>query len=531
MNKSIIAIYPAHDSSVTVYSNGEFRVFELERLKKQRFYRFDNQEDYIETYKTLKSIIKTECGVSSFDTCYCQVLPDSHKEYLINIFNIKEFVFVGHHISHAASSFYQSSFDNALVVSYDGGGFEGDDAKHRVSFFNFYIGNKKTGLELIHTVNVDLGTGYGMLSLPVSEIGATEENWGDRFLSFAGKFMGLSAYGNVREEWKPAIRDFYFRTKHHNTTMDFKQLSKSIGLSFEFDSLKGQQSYDLAATAQSVFQDIVLDEMKPFLDKYDLPVCLAGGCALNILLNQTLHEMLDRELFVPPNPSDCGLSFGMAALHIKPLNPPNLMYSGFPILDFDKLDKYVLSEENVVFATYAQATLSNLINDGKIVAIMNGNSEHGPRALGNRSILCDPFHADMKDTLNAKVKFREWFRPFAPMVRVEDVNKYFHFDRDSKYMSFSPRVREEYLDQIKAAVHVDGTSRVQTVNKEDNEFIHNLLTILSEEHNKGVVLNTSFNIKGRPILTTIEDAIKVLKTTELDYLFVAIDDESGWLFG
>jgi len=458
MPDPIIAIYPAHDSSITVYNReGEFRVFELERLKKQRFYRFDNQEDFIETYDALKCIIESECGEASFNACFYQYLPDTHKTYLRKIFGIKEFSFVGHHISHAASSFYQSSFDEALIISYDGGGFEGDDAEHRVSFFNLYIGSKKEGISCIHTINLDLGTSYGLLAIPISEINKTKENWEERFLGFAGKFMGLSAYGEVRDEWKSGLRDFFNSNRLHQPIIELEKLGESIGLNLGFDTLKGQSSYDLAATAQSVFQDIILENISPFLIEYGLPVCLTGGCALNILMNQILNEKLNGKLFVPPNPSDCGLSFGMAALHIKPQEPPNLMYSGFPILDFDTLDKYA---KNAVFVDCAQETLSSLINDGKIVAIMKGNSEHGPRALGNRSILCDPFHEDMKDILNAKVKFREWFRPFAPMVRLEDINKYFHFDRDSKFMSFSPRVREEFLDQIKAAVHVDGTSRV-----------------------------------------------------------------------
>jgi len=527
MNDSVIAIYPAHDSSVTVYSNGKFRVFELERLKKERFYRVSNKDDYKATYDELKRIIAAECGESHFDVCYFQSMPDPHKDYFQEIFDIKEFVFVGHHVSHAASSFYQSPFDDALIISYDGGGFEGEDAKHRVSFFNFYIGNKERGIEHIHAVELDLGTGYGLLALPISEIRTEENDCPERFLSLAGKFMGLSAYGNVRDEWKQPIKEFYSRVKHHKPELDFKQLSEELGLNLGLNALKGQDSYDLAATSQKVFEEIVMAEVEPLLSQHDLPICLTGGCALNIILNQIFHEELTRGLFIPPNPSDCGLSFGMAALHIKPKDPPNLMYSGFPILDFNKLKEYSKDGE---FVLSAQHKLSSLINDGKIVAIMKGNSEHGPRALGNRSILCDPYNEEMKDTLNAKVKFREWFRPFAPMVRLEDVNKYFHFDRDSRFMSFSPRVREEFANQIKAAVHVDGTSRIQTVSRSDNEFIHGLLTLLSDKYDKGIVLNTSFNIKGRPILTTIEDAVEVLQNTELDYLFIFVDDKSGFLF-
>ena len=126
----------------------------------------------------------------------------------------------------------------------------------------------------------------------------------------------------------------------------------------------------------------------------------------------------------------------------------------------------------------------------------------------------------MKDTLNAKVKFREWFRPFAPMVRYEDRNKYFVFDGDSPYMSFACPVRETYRDELSAITHVDGTARLQTVKESDNPFIYELLTELERKGNIPVLLNTSFNIKGKPILTTVSDAFEILKDTELDNVYI-----------
>lgn len=525
MKERVLAIYPSHDSSITVYnSNGDFRVFELERLKNERFYRFDNKDDFKETYDTLKNIISDQCGEESFDVCYHQNLPDTHIEYMKRVWGIKRFEFVGHHIAHAASSFYQSNYDEALIISYDGGGFEGHDAGHRVSFFNFYIGNRKNGIKRIHTVDLDLGTGYGMIAIPISEINKSAGNWQSKFLGFAGKLMGLSAYGNVRKEWKPAVEKFYRKVKQHDPPRDLKDLGKTIGLNLSYNTIGGQDSYDLAATAQSVFRDMVFKEILPFISKYNLPVCLSGGCALNILVNQEIYDTVTKDLYIPPNPSDCGLSFGMAALHIKPQEAVELMYSGFPILDFDMINKLGISPTYINDAT---KELSLLLNDGKIIGVVQGNSEHGPRALGNRSILCDPSFVDMKDTLNAKVKFREWFRPFAPIVRVEDVSKHFDFNGTSKYMSYSPKSLNESIPSV---VHIDGTSRIQTIDKNDNPLIYNLLTEFSNKYGKEVLLNTSFNIKGLPILTRIKDAIKILRTTKLDYVFVATDDDSGYLF-
>jgi carbamoyltransferase len=143
----------------------------------------------------------------------------------------------------------------------------------------------------------------------------------------------------------------------------------------------------------------------------------------------------------------------------------------------------------------------------------------GPRALGNRSILCDPSIDGMKDTLNAKVKFREHFRPFAPIVRLEDYREYFDCRCESPYMSFAARVRPEYRTKLKEIVHVDGTARLQTVRRETNPTIWELLKIYKQDHGLGVLLNTSFNHKGQADTYHLEDAFDVLKNTLLDYVF------------
>ena len=156
---------------------------------------------------------------------------------------------------------------------------------------------------------------------------------------------------------------------------------------------------------------------------------------------------------------------------------------------------------------------------------MRGNSECGPRALGNRSILAWPGDPLMKDKINNNIKFREFFRPVAPVVRAEDIAIYFSPAPDSPFMSFAPWVDKPFREKIPAIVHKDGTARVQTVTEDQNEFLWELLTCVEVIKDIGVLLNTSFNIKGKPILTTIEDAIEVWQTTELDCLFI-----EGYLF-
>ena len=163
---------------------------------------------------------------------------------------------------------------------------------------------------------------------------------------------------------------------------------------------------------------------------------------------------------------------------------------------------------------------SKHISEEKAIGWFQGRMEFGPRALGNRSIICDPTIGEMKDTLNAKVKGREYYRPFAPVVRLEDVNKYFNWDKESRWMSFCAEVKEEYKNVLKAITHVDGTARVQTVTREQNEFLYDLLTEMHNQKGIGVLLNTSFNIAGKPILNTYEDALWVLDNKQMDALLL-----------
>ena len=174
------------------------------------------------------------------------------------------------------------------------------------------------------------------------------------------------------------------------------------------------------------------------------------------------------------------------------------------------LDKYE-SEE------YTTKRLVELLRKGNIIGILDANSEVGPRALGNRSIICDPSFTDMKDILNTKVKFREWYRPFAPVCRLEDAGLYFEKSCESNYMSYAPKVKIEFKKKLSSIVHADLTTRLQTTTEKQHKIFYD---ILSEMTNSGlpVILNTSFNINGLPILTTLEDAFYVLDNTKMDYI-------------
>jgi carbamoyltransferase len=340
-------------------------------------------------------------------------------------------------------------------------------------------------------------------------------------LVYSGKIMGLCSYGKLNNNWLPYFEDYY-RAKPDglNYLSLLKILSDKTGLIFDrTNRLTGQISWDVAKTSQVAFENVFMELVNPFLEKYpNLPLLLTGGCALNILLNSKLYNELSRDVFIPPNPNDCGISVGMLLLHMKPENAVDLTYSGIPVLDSDTLMMICENEPNSM--TLDINRVVNDLNSGKIIGVVKGTSEHGPRALGNRSIICNPSYPDMKDVLNSKVKNREWYRPFAPVCKLEDVSKYFKFSGESRWMGFCPEVKEEWREKLTSITHIDGTARVQTVTKEQNEWLYNLLTEFEKVSGIGVLLNTSFNVNGKPILSTYSDSLHVFKTTQMDSLIL-----------
>lgn len=225
-------------------------------------------------------------------------------------------------------------------------------------------------------------------------------------------------------------------------------------------------------------------------------------------------------LYVSPFSNDSGLSFGnfiYSQGEKVQLSP----YCGVDILDREKIfDYYQKYNETEQVELCTPNKVVNLITQGKIGGIISGYSEVGPRALGNRSIICDPSFPDMKEIINKKVKFREWFRPFAPVCRLEDKDLFFENAFESQYMSFAPKIKDECYMNLLSIAHEDQTGRLQTVTSCQHPFFYAILTAMKERNRNPIILNTSFNIKGKPILTTVEDAFYVLENTKLDFIVV-----------
>jgi carbamoyltransferase len=514
-----IAIYGSHNGGIAFRDHNTYRVIEIERfiskkncgltqylLCRNSFYILEKLLDYINK-EFNKNLMFDNLIYSNTDVIY----GNDHVKFE-DLISAKNKHFCLHHRAHAAGTFYQSPFNEAIIISYDGGGSDG--------FFNIFYGNRENSVTNIKNVNIDLGFAYMSFGHFINEI-KFESELSIGNLVYSGKLMGLCGYGKVRKGWKKYFKNYYLSKPDGLNYIEKLNnfIGSKIGVVFNIDNrLVGDIALDIAATSQQVFEEIFLEIITPILESNEykhLPICLTGGCALNVVCNTRVKDIFKRPLFVAPNSNDSGLALGMLLDYERPGYQVDVTYGGLPVLDPYSLYELI---ENKWSEVYSHEKMAEILNNGNIVGLIQGDCEHGPRALGNRSILCNPAIPNMKDTLNQKVKRREWFRPFAPVVKLEDANKYFEFDGESRFMSYYAKVREEYKEQLVSITHIDGTARLQTVTKDQNSFIYDLLTEFEKLSGIGVLLNTSFNINGKPLINSYKDGLWMLDNTGLDIL-------------
>lgn len=523
-----ISIHGSHNAAIAFNINDNYHIIEVERFigyKNSGLAQYKSIPCADITIKQILNFIKTRYGVDHFDKCAASSSHSVHIEnnnsiyikYENNIPCNKFVLGLKHHDLHAYNTFYQSPYDKNIIISFDGGG----DSE----FFNIYEWNKgEDDLKLIFKAPYDLGSymAFGHFLEPIK----LESTLSEGNLIYSGKLMGLCGYGNINYEWISAFEEFY-KTPVYTCSIEDKvnKLGKSINLIFDTNNrYTGQIAYDIAATSQYVFEKVFFELANDIINLYDdsYAICMAGGCALNVLLNTSIKKKYNKRVFVTPNASDCGIALGGLFYITKPTKPVNIIYSGIPILDIDSIGPYTYEHSYSCDIQYNPSLqyLAELFTNGKIIGVMRGTSEHGPRALGNRSILCDPTYPQMKDILNAKVKHREWYRPFAPVVQYEKASKYFDILEDSPYMSFAFDVRSEFREKLFPITHIDGTARVQTLVRDINPWLYDLLSEIENINNIPILLNTSFNINGKPIVSSIKEAFYLLDHTQLDGLLI-----------
>jgi carbamoyltransferase len=365
-----------------------------------------------------------------------------------------------HHYSHASAGYYTSSFNDAVIVVLDAIG------EYNTS--TIWVGEgEKISLKYKQNYPVSFGLFYSAFTQLIGLMPNQEEYI----------MMGMAAYGDWKKYYKKV--DEYFPSYNKQKYNFHKGIT-------DWGWVKSEQDgFDIAAAVQVVYEQRLNEFMrmaKTITRKNNL--VFMGGCALNSSANTLLWNIFDK-VWIMPNPGDAGSSLGAAAaLYGKHLNWKS------PYLGHDLGGVYPTNE-----------ILAGLKKD-KIVAVASGRAEYGPRALGNRSILADPRDKDIKDRVNT-IKQRELFRPFAPVVLEEFANEWFDMDFVSPYMQYT--VKCKYPDKIPSVVHKDGTSRVQTVNKDQHPGLHMLLRKWYWDTGCPVLLNTSLNIKGQPLLNDEKD--------------------------
>ena len=458
--------------------------------------------------------------------------------------------FSDHHLSHAASAFFPSPFDEAVILTADG---VGEWATTTVA-----VGKNET-LEIKKEIHFPHS--LGLLYSAFTYYTGFKVNSGEY------KLMGLAPYGNPI--YLDKVKQLLDLKEDGTFRLDQKYFNYATGLTMtneKFNNLFGQKPrnpqnekitqfhMDIAASIQKVTEEIMINLAKSIRKDYNIKnLCLAGGVALNCVANgKILKEKIFDNIWIQPAAGDAGGSLG-AALALwyidqgnkRLVNPNDDMKGSYLGTEYNQEEiERELKAAGANFETLKYEELidktSEFLSNEKAIGWFQGRMEFGPRALGGRSILGDPRSDKMQKNLNLKVKFRESFRPFAPSVLREDVSNWFNINTDSPYMllvsninldkQIEMSVEQKKLfgidklnikrSEIPAVTHVDYSARIQTVNQDTNKRYYDLISKFKEKTGCPVIVNTSFNVRGEPIVNTPTDAFNCFMGTELDYLVI-----------
>ena len=458
--------------------------------------------------------------------------------------------FSDHHLSHAASAFFPSPFKEAVILTADG---VGEWATTTVAV------GKDNNLEIKKEIHFPHS--LGLLYSAFTYYTGFKVNSGEY------KLMGLAPYGKPLYEDK--IKKLIDIKDDGTFRLDQKYFNYATGLTMtndKFSNLFGQKPrnpknekitqfhMDIAASIQKITEEIMIKLAKSIRDEYNIKnLCLAGGVALNCVANgKILKEKIFDNIWIQPAAGDAGGSLGSALAlwhieqnNIREVNLNDDMEGSYLGIEFTQEE--IEKELKLIGANFETFNYEDLINktaeflsNEKAIGWFQGRMEFGPRALGSRSILGDPRSDKMQKNLNLKVKYRESFRPFAPSVLREDVQNWFDMNVDSPYMLLVSNINSDKKiemtneqkklfgieklnikrSEIPAVTHVDYSARIQTVNKKNNKRYYDLISKFKEKTGCPVIVNTSFNVRGEPIVCTPSDAFNCFMGTELDYLVI-----------
>lgn len=549
----LLGIQKDHNSSVALFKNNKLLYYNQEerltREKKKGNFPFLCINKVLQKYKKIDKVLLTGYNGDSLNL----IGEYLKKINLINNIEDQTFSFFkSHHLIHAAKSFYSSGFENALIFVVDGRGSEynlsnGELAYETSSVFFFEKPNffkclyKKlfTNSPLTKGVfvksNVEYNIHYHAKPISLDEdtdIQIQNHNDIGHFYTFVskyfgfeneeGKLMGLSAYGKYNEKFTKILNeeDFFIndiKNKNHAQIVNIKKYQE-----FNINPQNEKNILNLSFATQYKFEIDYIKLLDPFLKKLiSKNIILTGGTALNVVNNFKIKKHLSNfNLFVEPMCGDEGNSIGVCQFYLKQLMPK---------IEFKKLstlfigEKYHLKNIDFKDLNCREVNIDDVVDllvQGHVVALYQGRAEAGPRALGNRSLLMDPRISNGKEVMNV-IKKREYFRPFACSILKEKVNEWFDMKgiEESPFMSYAVQTLPLKVQQIKSVIHLDNTCRIQTVTKKDNKVLYSLLNKFYLKTNVPILMNTSFNLAGEPLVETPQDAKKSFLNSSLKYLY------------
>ena len=515
----IIGYQSGHDVAYCILDNGVAVIHEeLERFTREKEPLGDGIEMFFdrvpdEYLDKIEHVTFANHGVyegKHADVCISEESKNKLEKLLEK--NKAKYHIIGHHKSHAANAFFSSNYDDALVFTLDGGGTEEDGTRTAFTVWEGK-GNKIEPILITHSFDFNLGAPWRKY---VGKIFELSDGW--PYGNSAGTVMAMASPGEPKywEDFYPGFLtgDLDYIVNKYKPIADRSEEDK----------------FDVAASVQKATEVITKEYMISHIEKYKPKnICLSGGVALNSVMVGKMYDWFDgivENIFVDPVPYDGGLALGSARYlwhHI--LDNPRIKWkdnaSSYLGASYEKdeIDEAIdKNKDKIVFKKQTDDEVVDLLMDNKIISVFGGGSESGRRALGNRSILCDPRSPDMKDIINEKVKHRQWFRPFAPSILREDVKDWFTRDVDSPYMATVLKFKKSVRNKVPAVVHLDGTGRLQTVTENDNKWYYNFIKKFKEKTGVPIVLNTSFNDR-EPIVETPEHAINCFLGTDIDYLY------------
>ncbi|MEO0988495.1 MAG: carbamoyltransferase C-terminal domain-containing protein [Cyanobacteria bacterium J06639_14] len=549
MSQYHLGINLGHERSAAIVKNGEILVaIEQERLDRQKYsigfmLQSPGVLSRVQPPNEAIRYCLDSCGLMLDDIASVTAnMPgyDFAPEIMHNVLPAgianKVTTIPSHHLAHAYAAYWPSGFEQALVLVIDATG--STDLRHSTESYTLYKGEGST-LKTLHSETAaahltglsTLGFIYEYVTRKagfVTQIGNTQVSHAE-----AGKLMGLAPFGGEQINFHPWIRplenSYSLGISPYDIFLEIAALEK------KYDTGEGKPylrpyMVDLAYKVQDELEKALKHIVQTAMQATGLKkLCIAGGVGLNSVANYQLFKDLDLDdIFIFPAAGDSGIAAGAAlwayanaggcqrspltqATLGHPYSPPQVAQAIDPFADLIEVEELIPA---AMLERSAQA-----LSQGHIVARFEGGSEYGPRALGHRSILADPTFQRMRDILNARVKFREAFRPFAPVIPRESVADVFELEADSPFMLLVAPIKPTLQEQIPAVTHVDGTGRVQTVTAKDNPYFYQLCHRLQDlRSGPPVLLNTSFNVAGQPIVETPAEAIQTFLNTDIDYL-------------